>query len=899
MKRIKNIYIKFLPSLTIVGWLLMGGLSLNLYSCKDDLEIDSPSEKDPSMSEEGDALTFTLQLNKEISTRSVDYDFGTVVSDYEKYENYIDTQDKFRIFFFTAQGDFIFGATDRVVASLDKTSDQEHDYWYVRIPMNMLVDRDNQEYDVVAIKEYLKSKPFKIAVLANWPNKGEKINPADYDDGEGDSQTSQNPSSILKGNPRWSWKNSILNPEASKEDIRNINDLHHVYNDLFYSDDSPISDGIAKGTLYGPFMSDITDEDNKSYKAMGEPSDWVQMRPIESGVGSDLDRTNEKVVSFDSKETANQWIREHGNPNVDINENKTLYRHYQHLWFLWNFDASYKYGLYKQNSAAYASYAKAYEENWGWNDQSPATPTNKWGEQWYGRNGQKLYNWMTGSTATSSLPYLKIDIGEKDNDVFFEYKNGGGNAIRKQVGNNFGIQLPAIGTSKISSSTAGGYIKFQARTSGTLRIKWSSADGTASRIAIQKSTTQKIHPSDVTDTKPTDFINPDDNQGYYDVSVGDDSQPMYIYCTKGKAVIYSIEFIRGKYLYDTDREGVAPSEDHPIPMYGVQDFPAISDWERGTTHNLNGNIYLVRSLSKVIVYIKKEFGKPRHMYMKSMNRAARCEPMDVETSTYDLWAKGHTVSFTGYNEKLCELYAVRTHGASYNMAQSNYQKWLSWFYGSWKNASWLADYVKDNSGNWDTDTDHSGWKFNNAVTPDIDEYTPHLFNSYIYRSDFCRFLFAGEDPSGQYWKYVLYMPDKNIDDPTTVGKMSSTPKIPHIEYRFDPKNTKEETNKVKYANTEYNLDDNDCFRIYFTNYGKSSSNGNVSNSLFPVNTKILNQTNSDYDGYEKDNSQIGNYHWPIVRNHIYEFWVGGVGPENPDILVKVKDWAHEKITVEW
>ena len=896
---------------------LLFSLSM-LTSCKDELTlIEDPSSDGVEI--EGDCIAFTMALDKDLSTRADGYDF-TSGDAIEKYENYIDTQDKFRVFFFTEGGDFLFGATDRTVSSLLSTSDSQTDYWYVRIPMTMIVDRDNNEYDINKIKDYLKNHSFKVAVLANWPNGGEKVNPADWDDSEGTS-SGENPSSTLKGNPLWNWNNSILNKDADPSDIRNINDLHHVYNDLYYGNDS-------RRPVYQHFMASVSGKDAGLYS--GEPTDWVKMRDIndETGWRKSYDLSTE-VPSFDSKTTANQWIRANCSPDVTLNQGKKIYRHYQHMWFLWNFDASYKYGLWmnateEDKNGKYKGFDKSYEDNWGWKDDSPATVVNPWGAKWYERNGKRLYEWMNPSlTGNKAIGIITIDIGESNNDVFFKYiPKSGEYAYCKKVGDYYGVQLPEIGNVAVTSETEG-MMTFQARTSGTLRIRWGSADSRGARLGVQTGTTYYAPVADVTSETPIDWTVPGNGQNYLDITVEGNSVPVYIFGAKGNAIVYSIEFIRGRYLYETDREGIAPNPNQGIPMYGVKHFDKIPDWQRGTTHNLQGVVSLIRALAKVEIYIKGSFGQPRHVYMREINRAARCEPMDVHTSTDSLWVNDHLV-YTG--EGACEWFRIQKYGPVYNkMSEADYPNWLSWFYGSWKyDPSDSSPILWKNQGEgtsyeYNGDLGYyvpkgqmTGWtKSSFNYSGYTTEQPPHIFNPYMYRSSYCRFLYAGYDTQGGgYYKYVLYLPEKNIDDPSTAGKPETTPKVPHIEYRFPPRNSASTDDEdgdedvpsavaSVFSNTEYNLDDDDCYRIYFTNYGESTAS-DAEGSIYGLdkNPFLTNGTKWNYDNYERSRERLA-YHWPIVRNHRYQLYVGGAGPESPEIHVKVSDWGHRKVVLEW
>lgn len=928
MKIFQKIY--RLISKTSIAFCCFLAVSL-LYGCKDDLLLVEDDPVSGASEKGGDCLAFTIEMPKELSSRA-----GTFSKIVDGYDNYIDTQDKFRVFFFTENGDFLFGATDRVASSLIQSTSgtTSMDYWYVRIPMTMIVDRNNKEYNINKIKDYLKNHPFKIAVLANWPNAGDKVNPADYDDSEGGQVFGENPSSELKGHPLWNWNNSILNEQTVPDSIRNINDLHHVYRDLYYG-------AASRSSVYGDFMASVTSGNEPGLYA-GEPTDWVKMRDVEADwQNPDGIKLNEQVKTFSSQSTANQWIRANWTPAVSPNHKKKIYRHYQHMWFLWNFDATYKYGQWLESDEGKeadgeAKKAKAdefYGKNWGWNDGSPvpANEVNPFGVEWFDRNGggtdeeghPMLYEWMKKG---NTLSKLYINIGESNNDVFFQYTPRTGNPVNLvKVGENYGIQLP-VRSDQLITVNDDCMLTFQARTSGTLRVKWGSADAsTNSTLAVQVNTTKYKH-ENYRSTAPTDWTA--NGYSYWDITVEGNSVPIHIFSTQGKAVVYSIEFIRGRYLYETDREGVAPGLDQGIPMYGVQKYKPIGDWQRGTTYNLSdapvdddgygGNVYLIRALAKVEVYIKKEFGDIRHMYMRYMNRAARCEPMDVHSPTETIWNDQH---YSGDNGNNCEWFDIIGHKPAFTSDSKDYYTWLSWFYGSWKDSDcfWKTEgegksyKYSYEDGYFKPDGRQAGWQKGSFTSYGS---SPHLFNPYIYRSDFCRFL---EDEStytsgGEtYNRFVLYLPEENIADPATAGNLSSTPRIPHIEYRFYPTNVDPNNGELisgvvsdepsgadadRYSNSEYNLDDNDCFRIYFTNYGTSS--GEAANSLGGTNANpnISRYSRDGYDVYEREVSNL-DYHWPIMRNHCYKFYVGGASPENPEIKVEVSDWGHRKVVVEW
>lgn len=1014
LKKIKN-HSRFAIQSRIGVWVLAGLWAFLAVSCVDDqLIVEDPSSPDLAEMNE-DVLQFTISVDKSMKTRAGLLNTRGV----EDMDDWIDMQDKFRVFFFTEKGDFLFGANDRIVGSAANANNSSaQDYWYVRIPMTMIVDRNNQEYDMAKIKRYLKTHSFKIAVLANWPNAGDKVNPGDYDD-SAENNFKDNPSSTLKGEPLWSWENSVLNEDAT--DIKNINDLHHIYNDLYINDDPGATGRPKRYDVFAPFMNNYLDNGGTTYKGFGQPTDWVKMRDIqEKGAwapkGEDPKIGNKPAESFDSKVTANQWIRAYWNPNLDLNENKKIYRHYQHLWFLWNFNAIYNIGkIYDAGiKAGYQEELKNgepvdfhddtktaakqyYGGNFQWNDgRTIGNLINKWGEEWWRRNGWSLYtNWIKGHE--DNLKDMELKKGSATNSAYLEFMAPASTSAPAQLAtvridgtDRYGIKLPQLvkgngtGDNMKVSVQSSGYFKFQARTSGTLRIRWGSADDKKASIVVQRN-------YDIRDRKYT--IDPGNQNKWFDIkeeseglttdnfrdiTIGNESENIYIFCQEGNAVIYGIEFIRGEYLYLTDREGVAPNENQGIPMYGVQSFPPQEDWVVGTTLNLTTNVSLIRALAKIELYIPASYGLPKHVYMRGMNRTAHCEPMDVETNTSELW-NGESHNFEngvptdgGVN---CEWYNIQKYAPAYVYDGKDvgaYQNHLSWFYGSWQKATWFPEgytpgvkndqdsedkkkedneetdiptqgktlqgrYYDPQHGHYKADR-YKGWTFSGLNVPGKDndgeissemknvlistkkneegkeeeilrhDHYPHLFNPHINRSEFCSFLYAGkvQDGSAQYYKYVLYMPDKFINDPIYPGYLGSTPKVPHIEFRFQPeeKPVASDDNEfggeavdANYNNSEFNLDDNDCYRIYFTNYGYSRGG---QNDFFQTeyNSNIRKVGKESYDTYEASADNL-KYHWPVMRNHVYQFFVNSSGPATPVISVKVTDWSHEKVIVDW
>ena len=334
-----------------------------------------------------------------------------------------------------------------------------------------------------------------------------------------------------------------------------------------------------------------------------------------------------------------------------------------------------------------------------------------------------------------------------------------------------------------------------------------------------------------------------------------------VYAVGGPMIIKQIEYMEDRHLSDTDREGFLPGENNGqlIPMYGVQEFTAVGGYlTEGEILNLSGEgskhyphkkIHLLRSLAKVELHIPIDFPELKHAYLRCANRTSRCEPVDVVTPTDKLWENIDQ-----------EIKDIKSYGPFYG-SPDTYEKYsdrLSWFYLTWVN-DW-----KD-SEKWFTPlTNYPGV----GGQEHAGNY-PHIFNTRINRSDYIHFR---KVPSTKtfYNRYVLYVPEKNIDDPNTAGDLTKTPKIPHIELRFEGKNDDE------------NLDDNDCYRIYFTD-----------------RNDLIDSRSTKYDDieYKVDGNILSrNILYPIVRNHIYRFTISNF---EKNIYCTVSAWDEKSTDIEF
>lgn len=311
--------------------------------------------------------------------------------------------------------------------------------------------------------------------------------------------------------------------------------------------------------------------------------------------------------------------------------------------------------------------------------------------------------------------------------------------------------------------------------------------------------------------------------------------------------------------------GVAPTAEQPIPMYGIQKFGALKNvWKEGTVFDLSNfdrmtpssykysDICLLRSVAKVELLIPASMG-PQAVFLRNANRSARCEPVDVTANTKDIWVD-QTAANESKHDINCEWSKlVNTPRPPFYDPEGDldsYQNALAWYYDRWSH-----------------------------VTPPDTEY-PHILNPMIDRSDFTRFL-ETESQETQYKRYVLYVPEKFVDDPETAGDPTSDPKVCHIEFRVsgDPVD---------------DLDDDNCYRIYFVKDGMTEVVKDIDFTYDEESRIVKNWENV----YEKNPDNLKE-HWPIMRNHWYKFVVADANSMYLNVEVQILAWKKQEFTVSW
>lgn len=849
MSFIKKIYRYFIPGIM---------LSLLGSACTDkDLDVRGEIDPDNPTLEETYALSFTINLQT-LETRDETAGVLAGYKTFEEYENYIDLSKLHIMFFYASDGEDKDGtrhkkdelirqfyASELAIFPVRDADERYSKNWYVRVPISKIEGGE-------AFAQILREHDFKIAIMAN-----------------GDV-------------------NGIFHfGEEGSDKEKNINWLHHQTSKLTdpYANDE---DGTDKQDTYSFLYNGWGDY------CMGYYDNWVES----------YDPINRP---FTKVEDARNWIRQNWDPTLSKNLLQEPYQHkdYTDLWFLWNFG-----GADKNNSNALQ-----YEYR---------------GDEWEKRNGANLRKWITDAGNGGVLGSLQVNSDENLSDrnylQFYNFDSndsrGQATAIYEETYNgsgkyNYGIRLPRhtkksenprVGTNKEEEKEEKekGMFAFIARATGTLfitaRHEGQQTNSKAKLVAqVGYSYTTEVFEFEYQEEVVDGVSKPKIQTIGKKIPITGDEQWIYIYNGSDNSIsnpnildIFQIEFVQDEYLYGVDRKAKKLSERNPIPMYGIQTFDKLKDaWKPGTLFDLtnfnnisdnydNYNHYdvpLIRSVAKVVLKLPKSL-KPHHVYMRSANRMARWEPADVSSNTRDIWTDDHELH-PGNPEEECEWYDIRESQESFYEGTSTdpstdqlvaYQQKLGWYY-----STWAEDYEGDVTRK-DVTLNGINIEHKKNFTTRGRGY-PHIMNPLISRSDFAEMIYMGEE--GIYEKYVMYLGEKFVDDPNDIGipkdnnvdksMLNSKPKVCHIEFRTgdDP---------------HYNLDDNKCYRIYFI------ENGFNSKMKYPDFGKTSDGVDNDWENTYENQPENLRKHWPIMRNHVYNFTVDDVSNQMVIVKLEVLPW---------
>ena len=357
-----------------------------------------------------------------------------------------------------------------------------------------------------------------------------------------------------------------------------------------------------------------------------------------------------------------------------------------------------------------------------------------------------------------------------------------------------------------------------------------------------------------------------------------------------------------------------PSQSHPIPMYGVQKFNRIEGWSKGTPFNLSEffvddddkypsnktkyvykNISLLRSVVKIELKIPKDKtkngkDKPYVVGLYYSNIYARCEPMDVWTPTDELWDSQHPEGSNFANNSKCkDMQALLNYGpvatAFTGNAKEAYQKKLSWFYGVWRENK--------------TGTSEPWWGFEpfkmaNFVPATDNTPYPRIFNSYIQRQNamVCDDNVLVDDPD--YWYYVVYLGERNINDPSELGNMgnseSGKPTLMYWMFEWGGK-------LYGLPITDYSNINNPVYDYKICD-GINYNTTNVNNANYMVLSGVPEMTGA-YAAAMMTETNPDYRPWPLIRNHVYTLTLTAKENQNDMISNRTWDFSNfDKTTID-
>lgn len=350
------------------------------------------------------------------------------------------------------------------------------------------------------------------------------------------------------------------------------------------------------------------------------------------------------------------------------------------------------------------------------------------------------------------------------------------------------------------------------------------------------------------------------------------------------------------------RHWLHPDTDHPIPMYGIQEFKPIPKnvWKKGTSFSLNPDnkdredkaISLLRSVVKLELLIPETI-KTNYVVIFYPNLYARCEPMDIWTPTDQIWNEDLTHEITqGLNR--CEWfdiidYGVVTRGApageptatsgnnGYNptLSKAMYQQRMSWFYGYWKKR---------------TDWPFGSLGRNGVVNENI-KY-PRIFNTCIQRNTA---VSCDDNVKDQvtiegvtYNRWVVYCGERNINDPSNLLAMGASgsgnatiiywmigTKNPSTSYCFPIIDyAKVQNDKLKDLMQPNGLASSYADNIPRKNGATGDANGIINKYERQVQMGLLKPGDPGYKGPDDDYDYPYPKPWPLLRNHVYRIIVG-------------------------
>lgn len=839
---------------------------------------------------------------------------GTTLDHGEEWENFVDLSN-IRVLLCDSLGNYLFEIDRRYVACLsgNNTWSGGTDVYRVVIPRRGLYADVHGEALNAAIKEAVEEKGFKIAVMANWPRvmEGEPLI---------DPETNNE---IIGEETESTELDFVWDPEHKKRNSH-ISYLTHCMPDYVYGRETVDDDGKAvEPYTHLPYNKNNLESDlgqmgvykswvSNTYRSQRQAKDFI--RQGLSYAGGNIDGHVEFTYKY--KDTGKPETFEYNDYGFMRYVDAENVYYYDNVWRVWNFSAGVTCPYHSDNSAQANDYWQHRNKNvllYGLGKlEGPGA--------FVIRNNKKD---TIIECKNSSARYVEVKSGNSESGYVTLP-----NALTSKQYDNI-LAKGASSTSTDVASFRNSAFLIKAYSEGTLRIRAKGASKN-SKIAVLTRIPNKNNSEAVEFVDTLQFINgqyvskSSGDPYFYPIQRGEafdqregyglggefmiqpnsnDYLEVYVGAIDDAVDFYEIEYMRARHLYDVARNAVMPSYKNPIPMYGIQNFGPIGPYLRPEkTFNMSNaayndylpeslrmtyqykNIYLLRSVAKVeLLFDRSVFSaiEPENVFMRVMNRSARCEPTDVLNPTDWVWyGDGGENTYNGRVTKVdknagtfvganAEFENIKHYGPLHNRAmissdggndQVQYRRVTSWFYGIWAANDPSLDETERGKYYWLDPWDWNKDQTHQTIIVPSDYPCPRIFNPRIDRSDFCRFHRVPS--TAQYYRFIMYVPEKNIDDADSRGRLSASPKVQHIEIRF------------KNMNNSQNYDDNNCYRIYFTNYAENGEN--------------MNYNRDAWDTAERDaDNKLLNMLQPVMRNCHYQFYINSINQKKVGVNFQV------------
>ena len=191
-------------------------------------EVPVEEEDETTVRENGDVINITVTLDRMGGAQT-----KAVTAAYlEEIEDYVDPE-KLRVLLFDSEDKFLFESKSRWIKQLDNTA--SHSVWSVSIPLYSFGNDSSYDWEWGKIREKLTTGQFKVAILANRPDREWNMGILKKDENNDDIPGEYH---VLNGwfgsnGPYWTRKNSVVY-DGDDKDVKDVFDLHHCQYDPIY-----------------------------------------------------------------------------------------------------------------------------------------------------------------------------------------------------------------------------------------------------------------------------------------------------------------------------------------------------------------------------------------------------------------------------------------------------------------------------------------------------------------------------------------------------------------------------------------------------------------------------------------------------------------------------------------